>query len=185
MTDKTVIFTIGHGNRTSNELIGLLKENHIACLVDVRTSPYSRFNPQYNKETLAFFLKENQIDYYFKGKQLGGRPADPSCYKSRKIPEQEIDYLHEVDYPEIMKKDWFLKGVDHLLDLANKQTTAILCSEEDPANCHRHHLITKFLLDNYEGEVEVFHIREAGVVFNARQIHKSVAGDKAEQKPLF
>ncbi len=180
-----VLYTIGHGNRTTNEFISLLKENNVIIVVDVRTSPYSRYNPQFDKENLDFFLKQNKIQYIFKGKQLGGRPTDPSCYKSRKVPEGEADYLHEVDYPAIMKKDWFIKGIDHLLDLAQEGTTAILCSEEDPANCHRHHLIAKYLLEAFPGDVEVLHIREAGLVFNAKQIHKSVNEKKAEQKPLF
>jgi uncharacterized protein (DUF488 family) len=180
-----ILYTIGHGNRTTNEFINLLKENGVTQLVDVRTSPYSRYNPQFNKENLEFFLKENEIQYIFKGKQLGGRPSDPTCYKSHKVPEGEADYLHEVDYPAIMKKDWFVKGIDHLLDLTQEGTTAILCSEEDPANCHRHHLIAKYLLNEFAGDVEVLHIREAGVVYNASQIHKSVSEPKAEQKSLF
>jgi uncharacterized protein (DUF488 family) len=180
-----IIYTIGHGNRTENEFMNLLRENNITQLVDVRTSPYSRYNPQFNKENLEFFLKGNNIQYIFKGKQLGGRPTDPTCYKSHKLPEGEADYLHEVDYPAIMKKDWFIKGIDHLLDLAQEGTTAIMCSEEDPANCHRHHLIAKYLLEEFAGDVEVLHIRDTGVVFNANQIHKSVNEKKAEQKPLF
>jgi len=180
-----ILYTIGHGNRTTNEFINLLKENNIAQLVDVRTSPYSRYNPQFNKENLDLFLKENKIKYIYKGKQLGGRPADPSCYKNHKIPEGEADYLHEVDYPAIMKKDWFIKGIDHLLDLAQEETTATMCSEEDPANCHRHHLIAKYLLEEFPGDVEVLHIRAAGVVIPANQIHKSVNDKKPEQKTLF
>lgn len=180
-----IIYTIGHGNRTTSELISLLKESGVTQVVDVRTSPYSRHNPQFNKENLEFFLKNDQIIYVFKGKQLGGRPSDPSCYKSHKIPEGDVDYLHEVDYPAIMKKDWFIKGIDHLLELAEQETTAIMCSEEDPSNCHRHHLIAKYLLAEFDGDIEVMHIREAGVVFNAKQIHKSVDEKKAEQGSLF
>jgi uncharacterized protein (DUF488 family) len=180
-----ILYTIGHGNRTTNEFINLLKENGVTQLVDVRTSPYSRYNPQFNKENLEFFLKESGIQYVYKGKQLGGRPTDPSVYKSHKVPEGEADYLHEVDYPSVMKKDWFIKGIEHLLDIAQEGATAILCSEEDPANCHRHHLIAKYLLENFDGDVEVFHIRESGATFNATQIHKTVNETKAEQKPLF
>ena len=180
-----IIYTIGHGTRTTTEFINLLKENKVTQLVDVRTSPYSRYNPQFNKENLEIFLKDNKIRYVFKGKQLGGRPSDPACYKNHKVPEGETNYLHEVDYPAIMKKDWFIKGIEHLLDLTQEETTAIMCSEEDPANCHRHHLIARYLLDEFAGEIEVLHIREAGVVFNANQIHKSVNDKKPEQGTLF
>jgi uncharacterized protein (DUF488 family) len=98
-------------------LISLLKENGITLLADVRSAPYSRFNPQFNKEDLEFSLRSAGIAYVYKGKQLGGRPTEPSCYKSQKLPAEDADYFFEVDYPEVMKKDWFLKGIDHLFDL--------------------------------------------------------------------
>jgi uncharacterized protein (DUF488 family) len=179
------LHTIGHGNRSLSEFTHLLKENGIDLVVDVRSSPYSRYNPQYNKENLEFSLKEVNIQYIFKGKQLGGRPTDPSCYKSRTIPSEETDYLHEVDYREVMKRDWFRKGIDHLLELAQEVSVAIMCSEEDPAHCHRHHLIAKFIMESFPEDVEVFHIREDNVVFNANQIQKSVSEEKGQQRPLF
>jgi uncharacterized protein (DUF488 family) len=66
-----IIYTIGHGNRTTSEFIDLLKENNVTQLVDVRTSPYSRYNPQFNKENLGFFLKENDIQYIFNREAQG------------------------------------------------------------------------------------------------------------------
>lgn len=179
------IYTIGHGNRLASELIALLKENEIQVLVDVRSAPYSRFNPHFNKEILEITLKEAGLRYEFAGKQLGGRPTDPSCYKSGKLPPEGSDYLHEVDYPQVMKQWWFQRGIDFLLELAETATVAILCSEEDPANCHRHHLVARYLLENYPEEVEVYHIRDHQVVFNATQIQKSVDGDQAHQIGLF
>jgi uncharacterized protein (DUF488 family) len=181
------VYTIGHGNRTITELIDLLQENGIACLVDVRSAPYSRYNPQFNKEALEFSLKAARIEYIFKGKQLGGRPADPTCYKSGVLPPEGSDYLHEVDYQEVMQRPWFQQGIRHLAELAAVRPVAVLCSEEDPAACHRHHLIARYMMEEFDAdeEVQVLHIRERGVVFNAGQIHKSVNDSQTKQGTLF
>jgi uncharacterized protein (DUF488 family) len=143
------LFTIGHSNHAIERFIQLLQDNGIQQVVDVRSAPYSRFNPQFNRDFIESALKRRQIGYFYEGKRLGGRPNDPSCYKSRKLPAEETDYLHEVDYPEVMRKEWFQKGIQQLLALAEEQTTAILCSEEDPAQCHRHHLVARCLLDEF------------------------------------
>ena len=178
------LYTIGHSNHTIERFIHLLQENGIRQVVDVRSAPYSRFNPQFNRDFLESALKRSQIGYIYEGKRLGGRPNDPACYKSHKLPAEETDYLHEVDYPEVMRKEWFQQGIQKLLVLAEEQTSAILCSEEDPAQCHRHHLISRCLLDGYL-EVTVLHIRGDGTVFNARSLLKSVNDIQGEQLSLF
>lgn len=89
---------------------------------------------------------------------VGGRPSDPSCYRSGALPPEGADHLHEVDYRAIMGKDWFREAIDRLLEIACEQTTAIMCSEEDAARCHRHHLIARYLLDEHP-EIDVRHIR--------------------------
>lgn len=181
----TTLFTIGHSRHTPEKLIRLLQENGIQALVDVRTAPYSRFCPWFNKSTLEFELNRSQITYLYSGKQLGGRPSDPSLYKSHKLPDDsEIDYLHEVDYPAIMLRPWFREAIETLVLQAEQTPTAILCSEEDPADCHRHHLIAKYLLENYPA-VEVLHIRGDGNKYPARTILKSVNKPEATQGTLF
>ena len=93
------LYTIGHSNHSIEKFASLLDENGIALLVDVRTAPYSRYNPQFNKENLAHALSEHWIEYAYAGKFLGGRPSDPTCYKDAKLPEEGAHYLHLVDYP--------------------------------------------------------------------------------------
>jgi uncharacterized protein (DUF488 family) len=178
------LFTIGHSNHSFSEFVELLESNGILALVDVRTAPMSRYNPQFNRENLEHDLPEHGIQYAFAGKYLGGRPSDPTCYKSRQLPAEGVDYLHEVDYPEVMKRIWFIKGIERLLELADEQTTAIMCSEEDPAQCHRHHLIAKYLMSEYP-EVKVIHIRGDGAIFGAASIRSSVSQTSAEQPPLL
>ena len=179
-----IIYTIGHSNHSVDKFTQLLNNNGIMVLVDVRTAPYSRYSPQYNKENLEHELQQFNIQYVFAGRYLGGRPTDASLYKSRSLPPKGADYLHEVDYQEIMKRHWFMNAIQQLLQLADQDLIAIMCSEEDPAQCHRHHLITKYLLDEYP-EIEVNHIRGDGTVYHANTIQKSVNKPKAEQGRLF
>jgi len=178
------LYTIGHSNHSLEAFVKLLTENGIDALVDVRTSPYSRYNPQFNKDNLIWDLDRRGIKYAYAGKNLGGRPSDPTCYKGGKLPSVGTDYLYEVDYPAIMKKDWFIEGIYQLLEMADHYTVAIMCSEEDPSKCHRHHLIAHYINTEFP-EVEVIHIRRDGLMFNARSIHKSVDGPPAKQLNLF
>lgn len=178
------LFTIGHGNHSIEKLIRLLEDNGIMVLVDVRTAPYSRFNSQFNKEDLERTLYERWIEYVYAGKYLGGRPSDSNLYKSRTIPIEDVDYLHEVDYPEIMKRDWFIKAIERLLEMADEQTTAIMCSEEDPAKCHRHYLIAKYIMVNHP-DMKVYHIRGDGNYFVAESLHASIDEPSADQLSLF
>jgi uncharacterized protein (DUF488 family) len=178
------LYTLGHGNHSIEYLIRLLEENGVMTLVDVRTAPYSRFHPQFNKGNLETALPQRYIQYVFAGKYLGGRPSDPTLYKNRALPAEGVDYLHEVDYPEIMRRDWFQRAIQRLLQIADEQTTAILCSEEDPAACHRHHLIAKYLVENHP-EINVRHIRGDGTVFGAQSLHVSLNKPDAEQGTLF
>ncbi len=178
------LFTIGHGNHGLDRLRGLLETNGVRTVVDVRSMPYSRYSPQFNKSDLDAGLAACDIRYLFAGKYLGGRPTDPSCYKSGVLPAEGTAYLREVDYAEVMKRDWFLRGIDRLLELADLGITSILCSEEDPARCHRHHLITKYILALDPG-AEVRHIRGDGTIYPATTILKTVDKPVVLQPTLF
>ena len=178
------IYTIGHSNHRLDQLASLLNENGIGMLVDVRTAPYSRYSPQYNKETLQIELQNYNIQYVFAGQYLGGRPSDPSLYKYNKQESGDIDYLHQVDYTAVMQREWFTKAVDQLLEMADMEQICLMCSEEDPGDCHRHHLISKYLMDHHP-EVEVQHIRGDGTVYGAHTILKSASEEDAKQLGLF
>lgn len=163
------LYTIGHSRHPIDKFIQLLVDHHIEVLVDVRSTPYSRFNPQFNKTTLQQALVENHIQYIYSGGELGGHPKDPECYIHHAIPEKAADYLNEIDYLKVMKRPWFLQGITQLIHTADQSTTSILCSEEDPARCHRHHLIARYILRAFP-EVTVLHIRGDGNVNNAKSI---------------
>jgi uncharacterized protein (DUF488 family) len=155
---RPVIYTIGHSNLPVQEFIAALTGNGVRVLVDVRSTPYSQFVPQFNRENLRRSLAEAGIGYRFAGESLGGRPTDPTCYRNGVVPEGHANYLQHVDYDEVARRSWFQAGLARLLELAGQEPTAIMCSEEDPARCHRYHLITQAVGD----AARVLDIRTAG-----------------------
>lgn len=149
---KKPLYTIGHGNRKPEEFLALLKDFGIEYVIDVRSQPYSKFNPQFNQNELKFFLLQNGITYVFMGDTIGGRPKDSSCYDSE----------GKVDYDILKTKDFFLNGIDRLKIAYKKDINVILmCSESKPCECHRSKLIGKVL---EEEKIEMMHIDEKGKI---------------------
>ncbi len=150
--DNFPIYTIGHGNRKPEVFLQLLQELDVDYLIDVRSQPYSKFNPQFNQNDLKFFLKKHHIQYVFMGDAIGGRPTDTSCYDSE----------GKVDYEVIKTKDFFLRGIARLKTAYRKSIKiAIMCSESKPCDCHRSKLIGKVLQDD---KVPLLHIDEHGKI---------------------
>lgn len=141
------IFTIGYGARSIEEFIQVLQANGITYLVDVRSRPYSRYKPEFSKETLDNHLQSHQIRYVFMGDTLGGQPDDPDCYTDGKV-----------DYEKCRSKPFFLAGIGRLRRAwEQKLPVTIMCSEGKPENCHRSKLIAPALVN--EG-ITVIHIDE-------------------------
>jgi uncharacterized protein (DUF488 family) len=174
------LYTIGHSNRPVDEFIRLLVGHAVTHLVDVRSRPYSRFHPQFNKTVLPQALLAYGIAYTWAGEALGGRPKDPLCYIHHAISSKPEEYLHEVSYPEVMQRPWFVEGIHNLLKLAGENTTCIMCAEKDPARCHRHHLIARYLLQRYPN-MTVWHILSDGSLINAASIPNLDEPSGAEQ----
>ena len=165
------IYTIGHGTRTADLFLALLKEHGIEYLIDVRSKPFSRFNPQYNQDTLNAFLEANGVKYVFMGDELGGRPKDPLCY----------DNYNKVNYEIVKTRPFFLNGIERLKKAYdNKSRVAIMCSESKPLECHRTRLISVVL----EGlTIPVQHIDEKGVLKNHTEMFNDLSNQKS--KNLF
>jgi uncharacterized protein (DUF488 family) len=144
------LYTIGHGVRKADDFLELLKKYNINYLADVRSVPYSRFNPQYRQPALKSFLEDNGITYIFLGDTLGGRPKDTSCY----------DENGRIDYRIVSTKPFFREGIESLKDVYKKHINlAIMCSESNPIECHRTHLISNAL---QKENIEIVHIDEKG-----------------------
>jgi uncharacterized protein (DUF488 family) len=176
------IYTIGHSNVPASKIVELLIKFEIKMVADVRSSPYSQYVPQFNREIFEHTLYLAGIAYKYAGEALGGRPKDPACYKNGELPEGKADYLHLVDYPGVMARSFFQKGIERLLYLGRESRTALLCSEEDPAECHRHHMLGKYLVSL---GVEVRHIRADGTLVRDQQLPNLASDPPAEQLSLF
>jgi len=174
------IYTIGHSNVPTRKIVEHLKHHGVQVLVDVRSSPYSKYVPQFNREMFQAVLQGECLEYKFAGEYLGGRPNDPTCYKNGQIPDGHADFLHLVDYPGMMTKEWYQKGIQRLLEIAREKPTAIMCSEEDPARCHRQYLISQTLLKQ---GIEVLHIRSDGRLQKAWLLEVKKE-EKPEHKPV-
>lgn len=125
------LFSIGHGNKSIEEFLNELKSFDIAYLVDVRTTPYSKWNPLFNQPVLRDYLTKNGVRYVYMGDSLGGMPTDSTCYTNGKI-----------DYAKMALKESFITGINRLV-VANGKTVrlAVMCSESEPEMCHRSKLI--------------------------------------------
>ena len=137
-----IVSTIGHSNHPLEIFITLLRQHGIDKLVDVRSSPYSRspYTAHFNRDALEELLEEHDIRYVFAGTELGGRPADRSCY----------DATGRVLYERLAKTDDFLFGVRNLLRDAEQHRLALMCSEKEPLECHRTLLIAHALTTEYD-----------------------------------
>jgi uncharacterized protein (DUF488 family) len=150
MPKDLLIYTIGHSDHTIAELSDLLKRYHVARVVDVRSQPYSRWAFRFNRETLAQALKRADFAYTFMGDSLGGRPDDQAMYD----PGEE-----RPNYERMENTPVYQAGVERLLQLAQAEQVAIMCSEGDHRHCHRHLLLTQTLL---ERGATVIHIQPDG-----------------------
>jgi uncharacterized protein (DUF488 family) len=133
---NSTIYSIGHGRKKLDEFIELLKKYKIDFLFDVRSSPMSKYNFQFNKTWLEHDLPKVDIEYKFVGDNLGGLPKDKSCYTNGKV-----------DYSKIRNKTFFKEGIKELVEANNKELRiALMCSESKPEECHRSKLIGQELL---------------------------------------
>jgi uncharacterized protein (DUF488 family) len=145
------LFTIGHSNLALDDFLGLLQRHGVQAVADVRTVPRSRYVPHFSAGPLRDALAGLGLAYLPMGRELGGRPEGGEFY----------DADGHVLYGRLAATPAFRHGIDRVLAGAQAQRIALLCSEEDPARCHRHLLIGRVLR---ERGVPVSHIRRAGHV---------------------
>src|SRR5436190_21528851 len=109
------VFTIGHSNLEFGKFVTLLKQHGIQAVADVRSSPYSQFNPQFNREPLQRALREQGISYVFLGEELGARRSEPECYVSGRA-----------DYSLIARTPAFFRGLERITQGAAKMRIAMM-----------------------------------------------------------
>src|SRR5713101_7111495 len=90
MTNEYEVLTIGHSTHTIEKFADVLCHNRVTAVADVRSVPYSRFQPQFNRESLSRALKEHGIAYVFLGKELGARSEDKTCYENGRVQYRRL-----------------------------------------------------------------------------------------------
>ena len=163
------IYTIGYGGRRPEELIRQLNGAGVEFVIDVRSSPYSRYQPDFSRAAMENWLPANGIKYVFMGEQLGGLPKDNDCYTDGKV-----------DYSKYRQKQLFQSGINRL-KIAYSQgiKVCLLCSESKPWECHRSKLIASALGD--EG-LEVEHFLADGSICTQNDAMQELTGG---QENLF
>ena len=131
---QNLLLTVGHSNHTIDVFITLLKNHSVSAIADVRSSPYSRFAPQFNREPLERTLLQEGIKYVFLGRELGARREEPHCYDGKKAR-----------YDLIAKSSLFKSGLERVMRGSTDHKIALMCSEKDPITCHRMVLICREL----------------------------------------
>jgi uncharacterized protein (DUF488 family) len=147
--EGTRVYTIGHSNHPVEYLVSLAVEHGIEVVLDVRSSPWSRFAPQFNREALERSLASGGIEYWFLGVELGGRPDGEEFY----------DEDGHVLYSKLAATPAFESGIHRLVSASRSRRIAVMCSEEDPSECHRRLLVARVL---HEQGLDVAHIRGDG-----------------------
>ena len=150
------VYTIGHSTHTIEVFVELLRKHDITAVADVRSAPFSRFNPQFNKDTFQGTLSAHGIEYVFLGCELGARSDDPACYENGRV-----------QYARLARAASFRAGLDRVIQGASEYRIALMCAEKEPLECHRTLLVAKALA---EQSVEIAHILADGSL----ESHESV-----------
>ena len=148
--EKRLVLTVGHSNHALETFVALLLQHGVTALADVRSAPYSRFNPQFNRKALDASLETLGIEYAFMGRALGGRPDDPTCYEDGRVR-----------YDRLAETPLFREGLERIVDGAQRQRIALMCAEKEPLDCHRTILVGRSLA---ERGVTVAHILADGTL---------------------
>ncbi|MCB4758494.1 MAG: DUF488 domain-containing protein [Sulfurovum sp.] len=142
------LYTVGHSIYEIEDFISLLKNNNVNTIVDVRSTPYSKFASQYNREDLKYYLKENGICYIFMGDLLGAR-------------HENKDLLFDngkVDFKKVQETISFQQGITRLdKGISKGYNISLMCSEKEAFDCHRFGLVSEYI-DKHLSDINVKHI---------------------------
>lgn len=158
------LFTVGHSNLEAEALLELLRGAGVTAVADVRSSPYSRRLPQFNRPALEATLRAGGIAYVFLGAELGGRPSSQELY----------DAEGWADYERVRRTDEFHDGLDRVSRGLRRYAVALMCGEEDPLDCHRGLMITPALK---ERGLSPLHLRRGGRIETTAQMEERLQNE--------
>ena len=168
-----MLFTVGHSTHTFVQFAQLLRMNGVTAIADVRSAPYSRYNPQFNRETLKASLESVGIAYSHLGPQLGAMREEPESYG----PGGLVDFSRTALTPN------FVEGIQRIKTGLNRYAIAMMCAEKDPITCHRNLLITRFIREEL---TDIQHIRGDGTIETQEELESRVLAEcKLPQRDLF
>lgn len=170
-TSSNKIFTIGHSNHPIEVFLALLSKYDIDVLVDTRSSPFSKFSPQFNQDALKHSVKTAGRKFLFLGSELGGKPKASVYYDEEGF----------VLYWKIAESKPFQEGIERLKKGIAQYTVALLCSEENPVHCHRRLLVGRVLQNS---GIELSHIRGNGLLQTEAEL-ELLTGTSAKQMTFF
>lgn len=131
------VLTIGHSTHSLEAFVKLLKSHSVGAVADIRSTPYSRYSPHFNRESLRGALHRHQIRYVFLGRELGARSDDPSCYENGRVR-----------YRLLAQTELFQRGIERVESGSSTYRIALMCAEKDPLDCHRAILVAPALSRN-------------------------------------
>ena len=140
------IFAIGHSNYPYDKLINMIKKYDINCVVDIRETPYSKYNIQYNKEAFNESLRNSGFLYIYMGKEFGAKRTNKDVYTQEGY----------ADFEKVAKEDIFLNGIERLKKGCQMGYRIVLLGAmQEPIRCHRSILVGRELVKN---DFDVKHI---------------------------
>jgi uncharacterized protein (DUF488 family) len=169
MSSRLAIWTVGHSNHELDDFAQLVLSEQVEFLVDVRSYPYSRFAPHFNRDEIEVAMRSRGVGYLFLGEELGGRP----------VSEEDYDEEGHALYGPMSERETFELAIERLIAGTKRHRLALLCSEGNPHDCHRRLLVGKVLTDH---GVELRHILPDGSV--RAELAVAVSGDDG-QDTLF
>ena len=178
MPNHPTLYTIGHSNHSIETFLDLLEEHQIQQVIDVRSTPYSKYTPWFDETELPGVLGENEVDYHHMGKHLGGRPTRPEHYG----PNGQAQY----DLMATSKN--FQNALNHTIMTAREMPTAIMCTEKDPLRCHRTLMVCHELTNREQakGLRDIRHILSDGTLVNHEHLMDQLLRNmKLEPEPRW
>ena len=168
---EKILYTYGHSVHHFGYFLSLLSKNTISAVCDVRSTPYSRRHPQYNKEILSKSLKDEGIAYIFLGKELGAKHPDPECIVNGKV-----------QFELIASRPEFTIGLQRIVEGMINYNVALLCAEEDPLTCHRTILVCRHLRNQLDS---ILHIRGDGSIETNETFEQRLVNVVGLEEDLF
>ena len=137
MTNQNSVYSVGHSTHSFSTFLALVRDTHITAIADVRSAPYSRRCPQFNREALQRSLNASRVAYVFMGNALGGRGTS----------EAQYDEHGRVQYRYLANSAAFRQGLLRVRRGSERMRLALMCAESDPLDCHRCILIGRLLFN--------------------------------------